>query len=163
MGAGGMKGSGAVSEINVTPLVDVMLVLLIIFMVATPLAQKAKEERQVKMNLPVTRDNPDHFDPDQIKEAIFKIDKDLIVYLGDTILVDCSSARNTTNIKDFETCFEKIEASVLGNQKLQKEKEIYLLADVHIPYGFVVGTMARLKKAGVEKIGMVTNPEYLDK
>ena len=171
MGAnlGGGKGQ-MMSEINVTPFVDVMLVLLIIFMVATPLIEKNDEEkRKVDIDLPVTRQNANRIDPEQTDKMILVITQDLKVLLRnaaapgeDTEILDCSDKKEGSGPQRFEGCFEIVEQKLGNNPKLQEEKELYLLADTEIPYGFVVGTMARSRKAGVTKLGMVTNPEYLD-
>ena len=80
----------------------------------------------------------------------------------DAPITDCAAALARTERDRFEPCFDEIEAKLAKNPKLAEERELYLLADTEIPYGFVVGTMARIKKAGVDKLGMVTNPEYLD-
>lgn len=158
------------SEINVTPFVDVMLVLLIIFMVATPMIdQNDEEKRKVDIDLPVTRQNANKIDPEQTDKMILVITEDLKVLLRnaqadgeDTKLLDCSDKKEGSGPKRFESCFEVVEEKLGKNPKLQEEKELYLLADTEIPYGFVVGTMARIRKAGVTKLGMVTNPEYMD-
>lgn len=171
MGAnvGGGKGQ-MMSEINVTPFVDVMLVLLIIFMVATPMIdQNDEEKRKVDIDLPVTRQNANKIDPEQTDKMILVITEDLKVLLRnaqadgeDTELLDCSDKKEGSGPKRFESCFEVVEEKLGKNPKLQEEKELYLLADTEIPYGFVVGAMARIRKAGVTKLGMVTNPEYMD-
>lgn len=167
---GGGKGQ-MISDINITPFVDVMLVLLIIFMVATPLIEQSDEEkRKVDIDLPVTRQNANKIDPAQTDKMILVITKELKVLLRnaaapgeDTELLDCSDKKDrSAGPKRFESCFDVVEQKLGQNQKLQEEKELYLLADTEIPYGFVVGVMARIRKAGVTKLGMVTNPEYLE-
>lgn len=162
--AGSLNDPGAMlSEINVTPLVDVMLVLLIIFMVTAPMiAQEDEEKRKVDMDLPVTRENANRIDPEQTEKMILTVDKHLVVTIGEEVIVDCSEALDQPEKDRFETCFETVEEKLGNNTKLQEEGEIYLLAHTEIPYGFVVGTMARIKRAGVNKVGMITNPEYLD-
>ncbi len=172
MGAnlGGGKGQ-MMSDINITPFVDVMLVLLIIFMVATPLIEQSDEEkRKVDIDLPVTRQNANKIDPEATDKMILVITEDLKVLLRnaqapgeDTELLDCSDKKDLASGPGrFETCFDVVEQKLGQNPKLQEEKELYLLADTEIPYGFVVGVMARIRKAGVTKLGMVTNPEYLE-
>lgn len=167
---GGGKGQ-MISDINITPFVDVMLVLLIIFMVATPLIEESDDEkRKVDIDLPVTRQNANKIDPEQTDKMILVISNDLKVSLrnakapgDDTELLDCSDKKDRSGgPKRFESCFNVVEEKLGQNPKLQEEKELYLLADTEIPYGFVVGVMARIRKAGVTKLGMVTNPEYLD-
>ncbi len=152
------------SEINVTPMVDVMLVLLIIFMVTAPMIEKEEDEtkRKVDMDLPVTRNNANRIDPEQTDKIILQIDENLLVTIGEETITDCSEKKTSPEKDRFEPCFEEVEQKLAQNPKLQEQGEIYLLADTEIPYGFVVGTMARIKRAGVGKVGMITNPEYLD-
>lgn len=159
---GSGSGGGMISELNITPMVDVMLVLLIIFMVTTPMIEKDEEQRKVDMDLPVTRNNANRIDPNQTDKFILEITRDLKIQVGEEVLVDCGAARAGTAKDRFEGCFDQIEAKLIANPKLQEEGELYLLADTEIPYGFVVGSMARIKRAGVNKIGMITNPEYID-
>ena len=156
-------GGGLNSDINVTPLVDVMLVLLVIFMVTTPLIHKEDEEkREVELDLPVTRNNANRIDPNQTDKVILKIDEKLVVTIGEEVITDCSAKLQEPAKDRFEPCFDEVEQKLGQNPKLKEDGEIYLLADTDIPYGFVVGTMARIKRAGINKVGMVTNPEYLD-
>lgn len=158
------RGNTVLSEINVTPLVDVMLVLLVIFMVTAPMIdRRAKDKRKVDMDLPVTKENPNRIDPAETEKLILEITEDLKVRVGDTTLVDCGDKKAGTAPERFEPCFAQIAQKLSQNMKLQQQGELYLLADTEIPYGFVVGTMARVKQAGVKTLGMVTNPEYLDK
>ena len=131
MGTGG--SGGAMSEINVTPMVDVMLVLLIIFMVTAPLLQQG-----VAVDLPETKAPTLDVNPDL---AVLTITKNHQIFLGDTEI----SLANLT---------EKLQANV----KLKKDKEIYLHADRGLTYGFVVDVMAILKDSGIENVGMVTDP-----
>ena len=127
-------GSGRVmSEINVTPMVDVMLVLLIIFMVTAPLIQQG-----VAVDLPETRaPNLD------VKEnrVVVTVTADRRVYIGTA-----------------EVPYRDLEKKLEKNLKLRRDKEVYLHADRRLPYGFVVDIMATLKRAGVETLGMVTDP-----
>ena len=165
MGANTSSGGGGqmMAEINITPFVDVMLVLLIIFMVATPLIeQDEKNKRKVDIDLPVTEQNANRLDPSQTDKMILEITRDLKVQIGQEVLVDCAQALKRQDKRRYEPCFTQLEQKLAQNEKLKRDRELYLLADAEIPYGFVVGTMARIKKAGVNKLGMVTNPEYLD-
>lgn len=152
------------SEINVTPMVDVMLVLLIIFMVTAPMIEEKDDEtkRKVDMDLPVTKKNANRIDPEQTDKMILQISEELIVTVGEEVITDCTEENAKPEKDRFEPCFDEIETKLVNNPKLQEQGEIYLLADTEIPYGFVVGTMARIKRAGVGKVGMITNPEYLD-
>ena len=121
------------SEINITPFVDVMLVLLIIFMVTAPMINKG-----VEIDLPKAQAQPMEVDESKL---LMVIDGRRRVFLGET-----------------EIPHEKLEEALSSNVRLQREGEIYLKADRNIPYGFVVQVMAIIKKAGVPKLGMVTDP-----
>lgn len=135
MAMSGATGSSdpTMSEINVTPLVDVMLVLLIIFMVTAPLMQQG-----VQVDLPKTQS--ENIQEDQ-QRLILSITKDLKLYIGQT-----------------EVPREQLEEKLALNEKLKKDKEVYLQADRTIQYGFVVDIMATMKRAGVEQVGMLTEP-----
>ena len=135
---GGGGGSGMMSEINVTPMIDVMLVLMIIFMVAAPMLQTG---------VPVTLPKADaQAIPDDQGKLIVTITKD---FEKDGLLYIVK-----TPIK-FGDDFEK---ALKGNAKLQAEREVYIHADQDLPYGVVVKVMAALSRNGGEKIGLVTDP-----
>ena len=133
----GMTTSGGpnapMSEINITPFVDVMLVLLIIFMVTAPMLSKG-----VEIDLPKAKAQPMEVDESKL---LMVIDAKRRVFLGET-----------------EIPHAKLEEALVNNVRLQREGELYLKADRNIPYGFVVQVMAIIKKAGVPKLGMVTDP-----
>jgi biopolymer transport protein TolR len=137
MSTGG-SSSSMVSDINVTPLVDVMLVLLIIFMVAAPMLQTG---------VPVTLPKADaQAIPDDQGKLIITVpkefEKDGVIYIVKTAF-------------KFGEDFEK---AIKSNAKLQVEKEVYVHADQDLPYGSVVKVMAALSRNGGEKIGLVTDP-----
>jgi len=121
------------SEINITPFVDVMLVLLIIFMVTAPLMG-----RGVELDLPKAKAAPMEVDQSKL---VMTIDAERRVFLGKT-----------------EIPHAKLEDALGSNARLKREGELYLQADATIPYGFVVQVMAIIKKAGVPKLGMITDP-----
>ncbi len=123
----------AMAEINVTPLVDVMLVLLIIFMVTAPLIQTG-----VKVDMPKEKTPPVE---SKHEPLVLAIKKDRSIYLGDTLVPIGQLA-------------EKLET----NAKLQKDKELYIHADRNLTYGVVIQVMALARAAGVESIGMITDP-----
>ncbi|MCE9667397.1 protein TolR [Myxococcus stipitatus] len=136
MGMGGANRGGGrttMSEINVTPMVDVMLVLLIIFMVTAPLIQQG-----VKVNLPETKAAPVEATE---KKVVLSIDAAKKVYIGDA-----------------EVPLEELEAKLAANAKVQADKELFLHADRDVPYGVVVEVMAAAQRAGINNVGMITDP-----
>jgi biopolymer transport protein TolR len=132
-GGKGAPGRTTMSEINVTPMVDVMLVLLIIFMVTAPLIQQG-----VKVNLPETRAAPVESNE---KKLVLSIDASRRVFLGDV-----------------EIPLDDLEEKLKTNAKAQADKEVYLHADKEIPYGVVVEVMAAAQRAGIANLGMITDP-----
>ena len=132
-GGKGAPGRTTMSEINVTPMVDVMLVLLIIFMVTAPLIQQG-----VKVNLPETRAAPVESNE---KKLVLSVDASRRVFLGDV-----------------EIPLDDLEEKLKTNAKAQADKEIYLHADKEIPYGVVVEVMAAAQRAGIGNLGMITDP-----
>ena len=123
------------SEINVTPFVDVMLVLLIIFMVTAPLLQYG-----VKVDLPESSRQPLEIPKEQV---VLSIGKDRTIYVD----------RYKTSMSELG---QKLEAIYKGRQR----KEIFLQADKSVPYGFVVQTMAVIRAAGIDQMGLITeSPE----
>lgn len=133
MTAGGRDGRRLMSEINVTPLVDVMLVLLIIFMVTAPMMTQG-----VEVNLPQTTTKAIKTTEDPL---IMTINRKGEVFLENRLL----------NVDEIET---KLGTIV----KYRTDKDILLRADRDIPYGTVVKVIAGIKRAGVGKLGMVTEP-----
>ena len=119
------------SEINVTPFVDVMLVLLVIFMITAPLLQQG-----IDVNLPKAkgRDLPP-------EERIT-----LVIKKGGTIYMN----ENPVSITQMG---HKLKAISKLNPN------VFLKADKNVPYGFVVEVMGEIKEAGIEKLGMITEPK----
>jgi biopolymer transport protein TolR len=130
----GRTGPGPMSEINVTPLVDVMLVLLIIFMVTAPLLQQG-----IKVDLPNTDAPPMKVSTEE--RLVLTLTKDGKAYLGKT-----------------EIPVERITELLSLNEKLKLDKELYLHADQELPYGLVVKVMAAAKAGGADSLAMVTDP-----
>jgi biopolymer transport protein TolR len=133
MSTGGSSGRAPLSEINVTPLVDVMLVLLIIFMVAAPMMTAG-----VDIDLPQA--NAPRMDIDEQK-LLLTIDREQRIFLGEDEIPN-----------------ERLEDVLLHNERLQREREIFVQADTNVPYGVVVRVLAILRRAGVEDLGLVTDP-----
>ena len=132
--AGG-RGSEPLSEINVTPFVDVMLVLLVIFMVAAPLIQKS-----VNVELPQTSS----------KTVVAAKETDVVLTINEKQQIFIGNAR--LNLDELTRKLTEIYRN-------KQQKEIFLRADKKIPYGFVVKVMALVKNAGIDKMGMITDPE----
>ena len=129
------EGKKVNSDINVTPMVDVMLVLLIIFMVVTPMLQKGVSVDMAKVN------NPEQM-PDADKEdaLLVSITRDGQVYFGsDQISVDAL----TTKVKDR-----------LANKP---DKRVYVKADMRARYGAVVQVVDGVRAAGVDDLGLLTD------
>jgi biopolymer transport protein TolR len=129
----GGNSSNLMSEINVTPFVDVMLVLLIIFMVTAPMMIQG-----VNVSLPEATSGQLSVDKEQL---VISIDKNSRVYINDMPVA-------------FDFLKEKMEKIL----ETRLSREVFLKADKDISYGMVVRVMSELKGAGVEKLGMVTEP-----
>ncbi len=122
------------SEINVTPMVDVMLVLLIIFMITAPMMNTG-----VDLDLPkVTAKNIE--DPEG--KLVLSIDKTNRIFLGGT-----------------QVTWQDLKVKLAANERVKKESELYIEADTALPYGVVITAMAVAKDAGVEKVMMLTEAE----
>lgn len=129
----GDKSNGFMSEINVTPFVDVMLVLLIIFMVTAPMMTQG-----VDVSL-----------PEATAEALPSDTEQLMVSVDDQEQVFINDIQVTV-----EALGEKLQRILSGRD----DRQVYLKADKNISYGTVVRIMSEIKLAGVEKLGMVTLP-----
>lgn len=127
------SGHSRLSEINVTPFVDVMLVLLVIFMVTAPMMHQG-----IDVDLPEAETKEMSIEEDQIVVSVKK---------SREILID----RYPVSIEDLETRLRAI-------YETKTEREIFLGADKDVPYGFVVQVMAAIKAAGIDKLGMITVP-----
>ena len=117
-------------EINVTPFVDVMLVLLVIFMVTAPMLQGG-----VDIQLPQETAKK----VDLSKGAIISIKKNKKIYLGKELIP-----------------MDKLEERLRDLYDKKKLREVFLRANKNLPYGFVVKAIAKIKKAGIQKLGLVT-------
>ena len=138
MGMSSGGGGGLQSEINVTPMVDVMLVLLIIFMVVTPFLQQG-----IQVAIPRGLKNPDE---DQLinKESavIISVPKNEEYYLG----------KKKVNLDDLKSQVEK----ALANKK-EEDKIVYIKSGVEVSYGEVVKVINAVREKGVDKIGLVAD------
>ncbi len=133
-GDGNYKSEAMLSDINVTPMVDVMLVLLIVFMVSAPLMQQG-----IQVDLPKTK-----------SPALTEQDKPVVIVVNHSGNVEIAqheipSAEVTDKLR---AMFEKRE-----------KKEIFIQADKGIPYGTVAAVMAQAQAAGIHRIGLVTEPK----
>jgi len=131
MDVGGAKG-GIKSDINVTPLVDVMLVLLIIMMLVTPLLQQG-----VSVKLPTAENTTDK--PETQNQTVITVAKDKQLYLNARPVAQADLAKKLTEI--------------LENQK---EKVVLIKADEEVEYGAIMAAMDQLRQAGIEDIGLIT-------
>lgn len=122
-----------IAQINVTPLVDVMLVLLVIFMVTAPIIQQG-----VQVNLPQVR-----------TDAIAGAEQPLVVTVA---------KNGKIYLNDNAVSLAELGQKLRAIKKLQADKQVNLRADQDVRYGAVMKTIAEIKQAGIEKLGMVTRP-----
>ena len=125
--------SNALSEINVTPMVDVMLVLLIIFMVTAPMLSMG-----IDVNLPRVK-----------SKSIDVTEEKLVLTVNETKGIYLNKVK--IPLSELGSKLEAIFASRI-------DREVFLRADKNVPYGFVVEVMSEVRKAGVDKLGMITEP-----
>ena len=125
--------SKSFSDINVTPLVDVVLVLLIIFMVAAPMLQMG-----IDVNLPRVK-----------SKSVDVTEEKLVLTVNSAKEIFLNKSKVT--LPDLRSKLENIFATKI-------DRDLFLRADRNVPYGFVVEVMSEVRKAGVDKLGMITEP-----
>ncbi len=123
-----------VSEINVTPLVDVMLVLLIIFMVTAPMMTQGIDVKLPESSAPAI--------PNDDERVVVTVTQDRKVHIND-------------NVVELGELGSKLAAIT---QNRSDRKGVFLRADEKIPYGYVMEVMGMIRQAGIDQIGMVTEP-----
>src|SRR5262245_4355763 len=129
---GGARIGSSLAEINIIPLVDVVLVLLLIFMLTAPMMY-----RGIDVNLPKASAKPTAVE----ERMVLTVTKDRTLYLNDKPVPVAS-----------------LDAQLGAAFRDRKDKTLYLKADSGLPYGTVVETMDRVRRAGIERLGMVTEP-----
>jgi biopolymer transport protein TolR len=127
------RDRGTMSQINVTPLVDVMLVLLVIFMVTAPMMQQG-----VQVNLPKAE-----------TKALTAPEESVVVSIEKSGGVFINAAQIPAG---------ELRAKLSEMFATRSKKEVFLKADKDVTYGEVVKAMAEIKGAGIERLGMVTEP-----
>ncbi|MEK7773952.1 MAG: protein TolR [Deltaproteobacteria bacterium] len=132
MEAGGPE-KRPLSQINVTPLVDVMLVLLIIFMVTAPMMQEGMD-----VNLPKVEASGISAGEEPL---VITINRDRRIFVNDVVFKQ-----------------SELGGKLAAIRKTRSGLTVLLKADESVPYGYIMGAMAAIRKAGIEKIGLVTEP-----
>ena len=182
---GGDEGNGRVApanlaEINVTPLVDVMLVLLVIFMI-TSSAQTfemersfsrlreeqaavdlAQQDQLVEIDLP--RVTSKAVNLAEARKLVLSFTSAYVFYMGPTLVHSCAEAvegwpkvleAGEAGDERFHGCVKPLVEKLLKNEKIQTDQELYLRADKTLPYGRVLYLMAEVRRAGVHKFGLI--------
>ncbi len=129
---GGGQGQ-ALSEINVTPLVDVMLVLLIIFMVAAPMLTTGVNVDLPKADAPRMDIDQDH--------PLITVQRDQRIFLFDE-----------------EVSLDVLRQRLITDERIRNVDEVFVQADEQVPYGAVAQVLALVRQAGIGKMGLVTDP-----
>ena len=135
VGSGGARGGRqrALAEINVTPLVDVMLVLLIIFMIAAPMLTTGVDVELPKADAPRMDIDKEH--------PIIRVQRDQRVFLFDE-----------------EVSLDVLRQRLLTDERIREVDEVFVQADEQVPYGVVAQVLALVRRAGIGKMGLVTDP-----
>jgi len=133
MALGTQKTQTALSEINVTPLVDVMLVLLIVFMISAPLMQQGIQVDLPKANAETLSEVPD--------QLVLIVNRARQLSINGTVI-----PQGTLRVK------------LTAIAKAKPEIQIFIQADQNVPYGFIAQVMAEVKQAKINRVGLVTEP-----
>jgi len=131
---GSLKSKAVLSEINVTPLVDVMLVLLIMFMVTTPLMQQG-----IEVDVPKTSSSGVEMTDEPF---VLVIHKDRRIEAGKNVIP-----------------LDGLRAKLQAIFKTRNNKQVYIQADQRVDYGIVAEAMAEIRAAGISNIGLITLPK----
>lgn len=121
------------ADINVTNLVDVVLVLLIVFMISAPMMQAG-----VEIDLPKTSESP----KDVSSGIVISIDRNQQIF-----------------IDQYKIKADQFESRLRNIREVKKFRPIYIRADKSVPYGKVIELMDKIKKLGIENVGLITEPE----
>ena len=130
-GSGG--GGSPLSEINVTPLVDVMLVLLIIFMIAAPMLTTG-------VNVDLPKADAPRMDIDQ-EHPLITVQRDQRIFLFEE-----------------EVSLDVLRQRLVSDERIRNVDEVFVQADEQVPYGVVAQVLALVRQAGIVKMGLVTDP-----
>ncbi|MDD5560473.1 biopolymer transporter ExbD [Candidatus Methylomirabilis sp.] len=131
-GSGERPGGSALSEINVTPFVDVVLVLLVIFLITAPMMLRG-------IDVKVPKTEAKNVGPEE--RLMLTVTKEKAVYLDDQPIT-----------------LARLEGILVGLRQRNAKAAVFLRADEGVAYGVVVKVMDAVKKAGIERLGMVTEP-----
>lgn len=132
VGGGGEHDEGVLSDINVTPLVDVMLVLLVVFMITAPMLHQG-----VEVALP--RAEAENLEADVEDPLILSVNRDGLVYLKEDPIHD-----------------SQLVERLLPIVESRSDKSVFLKGDKDVPYGRIVEILDLLRQGGIERIGMIT-------
>ncbi|RME50415.1 MAG: protein TolR [Deltaproteobacteria bacterium] len=132
------RGRSALSEINVTPFVDVMLVLLVIFMVTAPLIQQG-----IPVDLPKAKAESLTFSEEALIVTVTKEGE---------VFVEGPQGRIAVTLSTLAPTLEELLA-------VRQRRDLFLKGDREVPYGRIIEVMSTLRRAGIQKIGMITEPE----
>ena len=138
------NGNTVLSEINVTPLVDVMLVLLVIFMITAPILYQG-----VDVNLPKVESKP---------MPAAESEKKVVVTVNGQ--GEISIAKKQYDLSELKV---EVRTQILNLGREIENEEVFIRADANVPYGAVMEVMAEIRKAGIKKLGLITEPPSSDK